>query len=215
LPGALSPLGRLAATRSLREAAIAGTLPPDCDQAWLDNGLYDDELFVKLFIPLDDDWQDEAHQRTIALRAAKTREAVVAMLRRLPDFTNVRITHPGNLGVRDGGGICGEYRLTRSDVLGGRKFEDAACRACWPVEYWDPERGVSLEYLPDGECYEIPLRALRVAGVKNLWAAGKCLSADKYAQASARVVGTCWAMGDAVGCAATRVDQNLVKQGVT
>jgi hypothetical protein len=33
----------------------------------------------------------------------------------------------------------------------------------------------------------------------NVWAAGKSLSAEKLAQASARVAGTCWAMGDALG----------------
>lgn len=214
LPGGLGSFGRLGATRSIRDAAAAGTLPPECDKAWLDSGLYDDELFVKLFVPLGDDWQDDGQLQMVADRAAKTRAAVVAVLRQLPDFADVRVTHPGNLGVRDGGGIAGEYRLTKSDVLSARKFPDAACRAGWPIEYWDPERGVSLEYLPDGECYEIPLRALRVAGVMNLWAAGKCLSADKYARASARVVGTCWALGDSVGSAAARIDQNLPSQNL-
>ena len=41
-----------------------------------------------------------------------------------------------------------------------------------------------------------------VCGLRNLWAAGKCLSADRYAQASARVVGSCWAKGEAAGTAA-------------
>jgi hypothetical protein len=58
---------------------------------------------------------------------------------------------------------------------------------------------VSLDYLPDGTFYEIPLGALRVRGLANLWAAGKCLSADIHAQASARVAGCCWSMGEAVG----------------
>ena len=40
-------------------------------------------------------------------------------------------------------------------------------------------------------------------GYENLWAAGKCLSADALAHASARVAGTCWAMGEAAGKAAT------------
>ena len=44
---------------------------------------------------------------------------------------------------------------------------------------------------------------LRVRGYENLWAAGKCLSADALAHASARVAGTCWAMGEAAGKAAT------------
>jgi hypothetical protein len=57
---------------------------------------------------------------------------------------------------------------------------------------------LELEYLPPDSFYEIPLRALKVKGVANVWAAGKCLSADHHAQASARVVGQCWAMGQGV-----------------
>jgi hypothetical protein len=92
--------------------------------------------------------------------------------------------------------------LTGTDIRQGRRFDDAACRGCWPIEYWHPDQGLSLEYLPSDHCYDIPLRSLRVRGLKNVWAVGKCLSADREAQASARVVGTCWAMGDAAGIAA-------------
>ncbi len=81
----------------------------------------------------------------------------------------------------------------------GRRFADSIGRCAWPIEYWDPEKGVTLDYLPPKHFYEIPLRALKVAGMENLWAAGRCLSAEKLAQASARVAGTCWAMGDALG----------------
>jgi hypothetical protein len=199
---ALNLPGKLAALRLIREAVSTGDLPPECDKTWLDAGVYEDEVFVKLFVPLDDRWQSEPQLSAIAAQADETRAAVLMLLRQLPAFAQARVTHTGSLGVRDGGGILGEYRLTRSDVLEARKFEDAACRACWPVEYWDPQSGVSLTYLPEDDWYEIPLRSLQVAGMQNLWAAGKCLSADKYAQASARVVGTCWAMGEAAGRAA-------------
>jgi hypothetical protein len=47
--------------------------------------------------------------------------------------------------------------------------------------------------------YQIPLRSLKVKGIENLWAAGKILSAGPLAQASARVSGSCFSMGDAVG----------------
>jgi hypothetical protein len=66
---------------------------------------------------------------------------------------------------------------------------------------------VSLEYLTQGDYYEIPLRSLKVQGLANVWTAGKCLSADPYAHASARVVGTCWAMGEAVGRAAAALSR--------
>jgi hypothetical protein len=131
--------------------------------------------------------------------AASLGHSLLSFLRGLPDFSGAEIEQVGKLGFRDGGRFYGEYRLEADDVRRGRKFPDAACRCAWPIEFWDPEKGVELEYLSDDDYYEIPLRALKVPGVENLWAAGKCISADPVAQASTRVAGCCWAMGEAVG----------------
>jgi hypothetical protein len=97
-------------------------------------------------------------------------------------------------------------------VSEARKFADAVCRCAWPIEFWDPQCGVKLHYLPDNDFYEIPLRCLKVGGIANLWAAGKCLSADRQAQASARIAGTCWAMGEAVGRAAVELTTKAPRQ---
>jgi hypothetical protein len=200
--GALAFPKGLAVVRALRGAAADGTLPPDCGKAWVDAGIHPDEVYVKLLVPLPGDWRDREGRGEITRQALDTQAAVVAFLRRLPDFTGAAVGRVGCLGVRDGGRIRGEYCLTGSDVRQLRTFADAACRCCWPIEYWDPDEGVSLEYLPEGGYYEIPLRCLKVQGLRNVWAAGKCLSADRCAQASARVVGSCWAMGEAAGRAA-------------
>jgi hypothetical protein len=129
-------------------------------------------------------------------------ERLVGFLRGVAGFAGATVIRAGRLGVREGGRVRGEYTLTADDVRQGRRSPDPACRCAWPVEFWDSRSGVSLEYLPAGAWYEVPLRALRVAGVANLWAAGKCLSADPQAQASARIAGNCWAMGEAAGHAA-------------
>ncbi len=134
-----------------------------------------------------------------AERYGAVTQQLLPFLRGQRGLSAVVLTTTGALGVRDDGQIRGEYRLTEADVRQGRRFDDAICRADWPIEYWDPERGVSLDWLPPGHFYEIPARALKVAGFDNLWSAGKCLSAEPLAQASARVAGTCWAMGEAVG----------------
>jgi hypothetical protein len=195
-PGALVFPRNVGLVQGLRAAAAAGALPPTCAHAWLDSGVRDDEVYVKLFVPLPEDfWQK---QEEISRAARQDGEAVVSHLRRLPEFRGAWVEKVGKLGVREGGRVRGEYCLTREDVLQGRKFADAACRCAWPIELWG-DQGVSLEYLPPGTHYEVPLRALKVEGLSNLWAVGKCLSADVCAQASARVVGCCWAMGQAVG----------------
>lgn len=100
---------------------------------------------------------------------------------------------------RAGRMIVGEHVLTGDEVLSGRKFPDAVARGAWPIEQWDARGVVRFKYLPPGTHYEIPARALRAATVKNLFMAGKSISADADAIASARVMGICLATGAAAG----------------
>lgn len=100
---------------------------------------------------------------------------------------------------RAGRMIVGQYVLTGEDVLAGRKFPDAVARCAWPIEQWDAKGAVRFQYLPPGTHYEIPARSLRAARVENLYMAGKTISADVDAMASARVMGCCLATGAAAG----------------
>jgi hypothetical protein len=204
-PDALAFPRGLAVVRALRDAAGEGKLPPECGKAWIDTGVHKAEVYVKLFVTIPDDWAEREEHGEITLAAVKTQAAVVSFLKSRPEFASASVGRTGRVGIRDGGRVRGEYCLTADDVRQARKFEDAACRCSWPIEYWDPDEGVSMEYLPAGACYDIPLRALKVRGLSNTWVAGKCLSADPLAQASARVVGTCWSMGEAAGKAAAQL----------
>ena len=100
---------------------------------------------------------------------------------------------------RAGRMIIGEYVLTGADVLGAKKFPDAVARCAWPIEQWNADGKTRLRYLPPGAHYEIPARSLRAANIKNLFMAGKTISADADAIASARVMGCCLATGAAAG----------------
>ena len=200
-PGALAPPRGIAVVRALRTAVADRTLPAECGHAWLDKGLTPDEVFLKLLVPIPPDWR--AREAEITAQATATGNCVVNFLRVLAGFASASVFRVGKLGVREGGLVRGEYTLLTEDVRQCRRFPDAACRCAWPLEAWSAQTGVSLEYLPAGSWYEIPLRALKVAGFANVWVAGKCLSAEPAAQASARVAGCCWAMGEAAGRAAT------------
>ena len=190
--------------RGLRRAAEQGRLPEACANAWVDVGVKEQEAYVKLFVPMGAQWRQPAEFERMTAMARSWRDAVLAHLQTLPGFGAVTLGLTGEIGIRDGGRIVGEYLLTVDDVRNARGFPDAACRCNWPIEYWHPQTGVQLEYLPAGRYYEIPLRALRVKGYANLWAAGKCLSAEPRARASARVVGCCWGMGEAAGIRAAQ-----------
>ena len=100
---------------------------------------------------------------------------------------------------RDGRMIVGRTVLTGKDVLEGRKFEDAVARCAWPIEQWGTDGMSRCRYLEPGQYYEIPSRALRSAQIENLFMAGKTISADVDAIASARVMGCCLATGEAAG----------------
>lgn len=108
-------------------------------------------------------------------------------------FDQLAIAH------RTGKRVMGKYMLTREDVLSGKKFAQAAAKGCWPIERWGDNGIGTLEYLPDGEYYEIPYDALQSAEIDNLLSGGKCISADEDALASVRVIGTCLATGAAAG----------------
>jgi hypothetical protein len=100
---------------------------------------------------------------------------------------------------RAGRMIVGKYMLTGADVLGGHKFADAVARCAWPIEQWSSDGKVQLRYLPQRAHYEIPARCLRAASIQNLFMAGRTISADVDAIASARVMGCCLATGAAAG----------------
>jgi hypothetical protein len=201
-PGALDFPHGLALVRSLRQAAAQGELPPTCQQAWIDQGIDPGEIYVKLFAPRTTVDPVAGDESPLPPELESERLQVIDFLRRQPGLEHLHCVQVGTIGVRDGGRVRGVYRLTGDDVRQGARFEDAAARGCWPIEYWDPDTGLALENLPGDGQYDIPLRSLTVGGFHNLWVAGKCLSADRLAHASARVVGTCWAMGQAVGRAA-------------
>lgn len=192
----------LGLVRQLRQAAAQGDLPPECATVWLDTGLKADEIYIKWAVPLTTDWRDTGVQADLHHRADQTRDRLVRFLQTMPAFAHSHGAEAGTLGIRDGGRIVGDYTLTEQDIRAGRRFPAATARCCWPIELWSPAGDVTLDYLPPDSWYEIPPAALKVRGIANLWAAGKCLSADARAQASARVVGSCWAMGEAAVTAA-------------
>jgi len=122
---------------------------------------------------------------------------------KMPGFSEAYLADtPCQVGVRATRRLVGRYVLTRDDVLGAADFPDGICRSAWPVELHAEGKGTVLEFPPPGETYQIPYRSLLPQKMQNLLVVGRCLSATFEGQASARVSGTCMAMGEAAGTAA-------------
>lgn len=124
--------------------------------------------------------------------------------RSVKGFENCVITGlPAQLGIREGRRIPGRYQLTGEDLLEGREFEDTVCLSAWPVELRSSTRGSKFKYPANDKPCGIPLRALLSQDFENLLMAGRCVSSTHEAQGALRVVGTCLAMGQAAGLAAS------------
>jgi len=115
------------------------------------------------------------------------------------------------IGVRESRRIRGDYALTEDDVLGARKFLDGIARSNYPVDIHSPTgAGTVIRAVPEGDYYEIPYRCLLPLEIDNLLVAGRCISATHEAQASLRIMPTCFAMGEAAGVAAAMAAQRGV-----
>lgn len=105
------------------------------------------------------------------------------------------------VGVRQTRQIVGTSRLTNADVVAGAKFADGITRSPWPIELHSGARP-RVEWLLD-DVYEVPYGCFVPARGEGLLAAGRCLSAEHEAVASARVTAQCFGYGHAIGHAAT------------
>ena len=147
----------------------------------------------------------------------RTQEIVKYFREHLPGCETLELAATGALlGVRESRRIVGEYELTGEDLHDRRAFPDTIGVYCKFVDihlYDPPKRGdattgdagktMTVQPKP-GEHFSIPYSVLVPRGWKNLWAAGRCLSADVVAHGSARCQPYCSMMGQAAGTAAAQ-----------
>lgn len=103
-------------------------------------------------------------------------------------------------GVRQTRTIVGKQTLSNDDVLSCRKRPDGICRVPWPIELHSGDKP-KLHWLLD-DFYEVPFGALLPENGENIIVAGRCLSAEHEALASARVTAQCFEYGNAAATAA-------------
>jgi 2-polyprenyl-6-methoxyphenol hydroxylase-like FAD-dependent oxidoreductase len=120
---------------------------------------------------------------------------------RVPAFRHSYMVETGcQVGVRQTRSIVGKSRLTNDDVLQARKFPGAVTHSAWPIENHGANE-LKIVYL-ENDHYEIPFETLVPKSIDNVIVAGRCMSAEHEALASARVTAQCFGMGYAAGAAA-------------
>ncbi|RYD19085.1 MAG: FAD-dependent oxidoreductase, partial [Verrucomicrobiaceae bacterium] len=152
----------------------------------------------------DYDPLDSACLAWLEVQGRLTASKVMAWLTVKSDFwKGAYISHwPVRAGVRESRRWIGEAILTGEDLLAGRRFEDEIALATWPMEFRENTRGPKLRFPEGNKPAGIPLGCLKPLGIERLFVAGRCISTDHDAQASIRVMGTCFVTGAAAGKAA-------------
>lgn len=131
----------------------------------------------------------------------------------LQGFENMELAATGSLlGIRETRRIMGDYVMVLEDFQSQAVFEDEIGRFNYPVDIHAStndeaahqkfmEEFTTLRY-KTGESYGIPYRALVPRNLDNVLVAGRCISSDRYLQASVRVMPGCYITGQAAGTAA-------------
>jgi len=146
-------------------------------------------------------------------------------------FENTSIIDSGEvLGIRETRRIIGRYVLNKDDYFNRAVFDDEIGRYNYQIdlhsndadEYIKNDELFKKSTYKSGESYGIPYRCLTPKGYSNLLVAGRCISCDRYMQASVRVMPGCFITGQAAGMAASvavqsgadtdKIDVNVLRE---
>lgn len=112
------------------------------------------------------------------------------------------------VGVRQTRQVVGVERLNNTDVVRGTKSVAGIARSPWPIELHSGEKP-KVEWLLN-DYYEVPFGCFVPRRGEGILFAGRCLSAEHEAVASARVTAQCFGYGHAIGHAAAIAVKNNV-----
>ncbi len=124
-----------------------------------------------------------------------------------PDAQNLTLEWVGTIpGKRESRRFEGDYILRQQDVVEQRPHPDAVAFGGWSIDL-HPADGVFSEKPGCNQwhakgVYSIPYRCLYSRNIRNLFLAGRIISATHVAFGSSRVMATCAHIGQAVGMAA-------------
>jgi hypothetical protein len=154
-------------------------------------------MFIKLNfkMPVSPTNRDAVAEAELELRRRQFR-AVELFRNFVPGCEKAFIARTSpRLNIRRGRMIVCDYDISHEDVVEGRHFDDDVMT--YGFHDWAPRYQIK-----DGGTYGIPYKALRVAGIENLLAAGMMITSDQRAHMSTRNTVSCMGQGQAAGTAA-------------
>ncbi|WP_407174835.1 FAD-dependent oxidoreductase [Bradyrhizobium sp. STM 3562] len=118
--------------------------------------------------------------------------------RRMPGFATCELAGiASHIGVRESVRLVGDYWLTEQDVIEATPFADSIALGCGPLDVHEEDG--KLRLLMPSQPFEIPVRTMTCAQVKNLLVTGRAISASREANGAIRHQATAMALGQAAG----------------
>ena len=187
--------------KEIRKAVINKSLPDYFNRVTVVQGSVKNNMAsFKLSIPVEVTFKEN--------NLKEIRETALRMIETLTHFliNNTVVFKNASLfniapeaGIRVGARPEGKYILTEEDILSCKKFDSAIATGAWPIEEWGQNKSVKMTYFNFEDYYQIPADCLKSKTIKNLFFAGRNISATDKAIASARVMGICFQTGYAAG----------------
>ena len=89
-----------------------------------------------------------------------------------------------HIGVGESVRLIGDYLLTEQDVIRATLFEDSIALGCGPLDVHEQDGRLRL-FMPS-QPFEIPMRTMTCASIKNLVVTGRAISASREANGAIR-----------------------------
>ena len=106
-------------------------------------------------------------------------------------------------GIRESRRIKGVHTVTAEEYVAAMHYEDSISRGAHPIDIHASKGSSQVRITLEQPAY-VPYRALIAEQFPNLLVAGRCISTDRQALASLRVMASCMGTGQAAGAAAAQ-----------
>lgn len=185
----------------LQDALDCGQLKPadlnQCKSKQLFHARYNNINHISRFNGAD------SHEKTLAnIEGRRCVARLICALKRAGIDVDMESISP-ETAPRETRRIVCDGTITAEDYVSAKTYPDGICTSFYPIDlHRDGTEGIKQQFLEFGKVPSIPLSAMIVSGISNLFVAGRCISGDRLANSAFRVKASCMAMGQACGAAA-------------
>lgn len=182
----------------------AGVDLPDFGGPWFNNVMHKGSVAVNITRRA----ADSTDNRNFSSVECQLREDIFTFTRVLKEnfkeFKDcyVASTAP-QAGIRESRRIIGVHTVTAEEYVNAYKYEDSISRGIHPIDI-HASKGTHQTRIDLTTPAYVPYRALVAPDYPNLLVAGRCISTDRQALASLRVMASCMGTGQAAGVAAAQ-----------